>query len=57
MKNGGKITQINYSEQVEINLYIPYEQIDKFTKKYSNIPFDIIKCEILEEKIADISTK
>lgn len=56
IKNGGKIIQIEYCEQVKINLYIPYEQIDKFTKKYSNVPFNIIKYEILEEKFADIST-
>jgi len=50
----GKIVQIVYKEMIEAIIYVPIEKIELFTKKYSNIPFNITRCEILQEKFAYI---
>ena len=50
----GKIVQIEYNEKIEARIYIPPKEIEQFTKKYSNIPFNITRCEILQEKFAYI---
>ena len=52
----GKIEKISYKETIEAMIYVPIDLVETFTKKYSNIPFNITRCEFLQEKFIDIST-
>ena len=53
---GGIIKNIDYSETITANIYVPSNLIEFFTKKYSDIPFQMLKCIFIEEKFAYIST-
>ena len=52
----GKIVQIDYKEMIEATIYVPKDKQELFTKKYTNIPFEITECDFLQEKFVDIST-
>lgn len=52
----GKIVQIDYKERIEATIYVPKDKQELFTKKYTNIPFEITECDFLQEKFVDIST-
>ena len=51
----GKIVQIDYKERIEATIYVPKDKQELFTKKYTNIPFEITECDFLQEKFVDIS--
>lgn len=53
----GKIVQIDYKERIEATIYVPKDKQELFTKKYTNIPFEITECDFLQEKFVDISMK
>lgn len=53
----GKIVQIDYKERIEATIYVPKDKQELFTKKYTNIPFEIKECDFLQEKFVDISMK
>lgn len=53
----GKIVQIDYKERIEAIIYVPEDRQELFTKKYTNIPFEITECNFLQEKFVDISIK
>lgn len=54
-KIGGIIREIKYSENIKLNIYVPSDLMDFFTKKYSNTTFKMIKCTFIKVKFVDIS--
>ena len=51
----GIITDINYNENVELIILIPEKEKEKFTNKYENSTFKLLKCDIITRKYIDIS--
>lgn len=53
-KSNLKIVNIEYLENVEVNVEMPKEKLDELTNNNSKKTFKILKCDILEEKYIDI---
>lgn len=53
-KSNLKIVNIEYLENVEVNVEMPKEKLDGLTNNNSKKTFKILKCDILEEKYIDI---
>lgn len=53
-KSNLKIVNIEYLENVEVNVEIPKEKLDELTNNNSKKTFKILKCDILEEKYIEI---
>lgn len=53
----GKIETIHYLDRIILEICIPDTALENFTQKYGNIPFHMIKCEVIKEKFAELSIK
>lgn len=53
-KSNLKIVNIEYLENVEVNVEMPKEKLDELTNNNSKKSFKILKCDILEEKYIEI---
>ena len=53
-KENIKITNINYENNIKLTMDISKEKLNEFTKINSNLPFKILKCDILKEKYIEI---
>lgn len=53
-KSNLKIVNIEYLENVEVNVEMPKEKLDKLTNNNSKKSFKILKYDVLEEKYIDI---
>ena len=53
-KQNIKITDIKYINNIEITIDIPKEKVNEFTDIDSNLPFKILKYDILKEKHIEI---
>lgn len=53
-KSNLKIVNIEYLENVEVNVEMPKEKLDELTNNNNKKAFKILKCDILEEKYIDI---
>ena len=53
----GEIEKIDYKNDIELIIKIPYNGNEKFTNNYSNFPFLFKNCKKIEERNGYISTK
>lgn len=53
-KSNLRIVNIEYLENVEVNVEMPKEKLDELTNNNNKKTFKILKCDILEEKYIDI---
>ena len=56
-KIGGLICKSDYKNDIEVIIEIPINQKEEFVKQYTNVPFKINSCNIIEEKFGYISSK